>query len=76
MSTQGLADQTVYALARVREMGDLVESNHPMRHNIRRIKQLAEKLMLDAAQQASDLAWQAADLKSDFDKAMLEAAKP
>jgi len=68
MSTQSLADQAVFALARVSEIGEDVPNDHPMRHAIRRMKQTAQKIMSDAALQATEIAYQAKDIKNDFDK--------
>lgn len=74
MNGQSLPERAVYALSMVREIGETMDGTHPMRHNVRSMKQTAERILSDAFEQATGLAYQATQLVVDFDAAM--KAKP
>ena len=66
MSDQ-LATQAVDALAKVRSI-DVYADNHPMRHNVRRLKHEAEAVLENAFRHASNLAFLAEQVVGDYDK--------
>jgi len=79
MNGQSLAEKMVYALAKVSAIGEDLTNQHPLRHNVQNMKQTAERILMDAAEQATGLAYQATKLAyqadqliSDFEK---QAAK-
>lgn len=70
MSTQqSLADCAVAVLAEIRSIDANQDTSHPMRHTVRALKRVAERIMSDAMQQASDLAYQANQIVKDYDEA-------
>jgi hypothetical protein len=66
---QSLAERMVFALSKVRDIGELINPENPMRHNVRSLKQSAERILSDSAEQATGLAYQAEQLVKDFEKA-------
>lgn len=67
MSTESLAERTVYALARVQVIGATMSSNHPMRHTVRNLKRMAEQTISDAIQKATDISYLAEQVVKDHD---------
>lgn len=68
MTNESLADRAVMALADVKAMGANMDNNHPMRHNVRELKQSAEAILSHAIGQAQRLTYIAERLVKDFDK--------
>ena len=65
MSQPSLADQAVSTLAAVARMDSNVTNEHPERHQVRKLKQLAEQTLADAMRRAMELAWFAEDIQTE-----------
>lgn len=63
----GLSDDVVVALAEAKRIGDLVDNDHPMRHQVRNMKDMACRILSDAAFNATSLSYQAQQLIKDYD---------
>ena len=68
MSEKSLADRAVDALAHVGRMTDRVTNDHPERHAIREMKQVAESILEEAFRQARRLAFAAEELQESMRK--------
>ncbi len=66
--SESIADRAVVAMADVKAMGATLDNNHPMRHSVRELKQVAEAILSDAICQAQRLTFAAERLVKDFDK--------
>ena len=64
----GLSDDVVVALAETKRIGESVDNDHPMRHQVRNMKDMACRILSDAAFQATSLAYQAQQLIKDYDE--------
>ena len=69
MSQPSLADNVIITLAQVRAIGEQLDTDHPMRHIVRRMKMFSEQIISDALRQASNLAYEADQVINDYDKA-------
>jgi len=58
-----LADQAVQALAMVKAMDENLNMEHPERHAIRNMQRIAKQVIEAGLRSATDLAWQAQDLR-------------
>lgn len=65
-----LSDDAITALSAVRQVGENLDDDHPMRHVVRNMKRSAETILGDAIRQATDLAYQAAQLVKDYDDSL------
>lgn len=70
MANTSLADDIVSALSEVKRIGEMVDNDHPMRHSVRGMKRAAEQILVDAARQAADLAYQSRQLIKDYDESV------
>lgn len=68
MAEKSLADRAVDALAHVGRMTDSVTNDHPERHAIREMKQMAESILEEAFRQARRLAFTAESLQESMRK--------
>lgn len=68
-NNQSLADDLIVALSEVKRIGQSMDNEHPMRHQVRNMKEMACRILTDAAYQATSLAYQAQQLIKDFDDA-------
>jgi len=66
-----LADRAVEAVAAVKSMADNLDMEHPERHAVRNLKDIANKVLSDAFDTAIRLSWQARDLRE-----LAETMKP
>ena len=67
-----LAGRAVTALAAVQAMGETITNEHPMRHQVRALKRIAERTLSDAFFVSWELAMQAEQLVRDYEKAIKE----
>lgn len=70
-----LASRAVESLSAVSAIGIDVCNDHPMRHQIRLLKSVAERTLADAFCISYDLAMQANQLIRDYDKSLIEYSK-
>ena len=69
-NNQSLADDLIVAISEVKKIGESVNNDHPMRHQVRGMKDMACRILSDSAFQATNLAYQARRLIKDYDEAM------
>lgn len=67
--SESLADRAVVALADVKAIGANMDSEHPMRHVVRELKHSAERILSDAIQQATNIAYTAGHIVKDYGEA-------
>lgn len=72
--TENLASRAITTLAAVQAMGESVDNSHPMRHQVRLLKRIAEDDLWHALGSAYNLSLAAEQVISDYDKT-LEGAK-
>lgn len=65
-----LSDDAILALSEVRRIGESMDDEHLMRHAVRNMKRSAETIISDAMRQATDIAYQAAQLVKDYDESL------
>lgn len=65
-----LSDDVIDALSKVRQIGENLDDEHPMRHAVRNMKRSAETTITDAMRQATDISYQAAQLVKDYDESL------
>jgi hypothetical protein len=63
-----LADRFVFVANEVRKIGDGVDNDNPHRYPLRKMKDTAEKILLDALTTASEIADTARILKLEIDE--------
>lgn len=73
--SSSLSENVVIALAEVRSIGEELDNDHPMRHCVRTMKQMAEQIMSDAARKASEISYLAKQAVKDHDKSLGEYAE-
>lgn len=67
--SESIADTAVRALNEVQAMDERVDSNHPLRHTVREMKQVAQCIISNAMDQAARLAYCAERMVKDYDEA-------
>ena len=72
MTTESIETRAVAALAMMQRIGEDMESMHPMRHQVRALKQQAYAVLDEAFKHAHRLAYMAGDIVADHDKAVKE----
>lgn len=65
-ATSSINDRAIEALSMVAQMGDGMSNDDPERHIIRNLKRAAEKALDQAFILATDLAYQAKDVRQTF----------
>jgi tRNA nucleotidyltransferase/poly(A) polymerase len=70
MSDYSTADRFIRVMAKLNEIDP--STDEPMRHQMRRLKHLANELIDSALRQAEGIAWQALDLPGECEKAIKE----
>lgn len=64
--SESLADRFVYVANEIARMDDGVDNENPHRYPLRKMKQSAEKILLDALDQAQQVADTASVLKKEI----------
>lgn len=64
--SESLADRFVYVANEIARIDGGVDNENPHRYSLRKIKQVAEKILLDALDQAQQVAETASVLKEDI----------
>lgn len=64
--SESLADRFVYVANEIARMDGGVDNENPHRYSLRKMKQVAEKILLDALDQAQQVAETASVLKEDI----------
>ena len=72
MTTESIETRAVCALAEMQRIGEDMEAMHPMRHQVRALKQQAYAVLEAAFTHAHRLAYMASDIVVDYDKATKE----
>lgn len=65
-----LAGKAITSLAAVQSIGENIDNDHPMRHQVRTLRRTAERVLADAFCVSWELAMQADQLVKDYDKAV------
>lgn len=75
MTTEGIETRAVAAVAIMQRIGEGVVGMHPMRHQVRWLKQEAKAVLEEAFTRANRLADLATNTVRDYDDAVKEAAE-
>lgn len=75
MSNQSISDLFIDAMARLRELDQHTGNDEPMRHQVRMLKECAERGIEDACRSAIGLAHLARDLPKESRDIATEAVK-
>jgi hypothetical protein len=70
-----LSDDAISALSEVKQIGEKLDDEHPMRHAARSMKRQAETILSNAFRLATELAYLAEQVAKDYDEAVAEATK-
>jgi hypothetical protein len=70
-----LSDDAISALSEVKQIGEKLDDDHPMRHAARSMKRQAENILSNAFRQATELAYLAGQVTKDYDKAIAARSK-